>query len=88
MSSTVLSFCRTPWTYTELHVDYISIKMKRKQRKKKKRKWAAREMGKKSRSQVKTLIFQTVDTVSFKIKYTNTHVGIYSFNKQKGPNQT
>ena len=45
-------------------------------------------MGKKSRSQVKTLIFQTVDTVSFKIKYTNTHVGIYSFNKQKGPNQT
>ena len=63
-------------------------KNEKKTKEKKKRKWAAREMGKKSRSQVKTLIFQTVDTVSFKIKYTNTHVGIYSFNKQKGPNQT
>lgn len=44
--------------------------------------------GEKNRRQVKTIIFQTVDTVSFKIKYTNTHVGIHSFNKQKGPNQT
>ena len=61
--------------------------MKRKLRRKKK-KMSSQGNGKKNRSQVKTLIFQTVDTVSFKIKYTNTHVGIYSFNKQEGPNQT
>ena len=53
-----------------------------KQRKEQPGKWE------KHRSQVKTIIFQTADTVSFKIKYTNTNVGIYSFNKQEGPNQT
>lgn len=57
---------------------------------KKKKKKENEQPGKweKHRSQVKTIIFQTVDIVSFKIKYTNTHVGIYSFNKQEGPNQT
>ena len=89
MSSTVLSFWRTPSTYTELHVNYMSMKIKKKLRKKKKReKMGSQGKGEKNRRQVKTIIFQTVDTVSFKIKYTNTHVGIHSFNKQKGPNQT
>lgn len=62
--------------------------MKRKLRKKKKKENEQPGKWEKHRSQVKTIVFQTVDIVSFKIKYTNIHVGIYSFNKQEGPNQT